>query len=138
MQTTPMTAAAWLATADPDPDHAARWFESAGIVLLPLGTVWSAVRCGEHDGLAAAATVTGPVIHDPAGRAVYFLIPPTTTTWDVAGSHLLGVACWLTVPAPVTTQPPGPYWIQPPDGSGRLVDVAALAAALTARQGAGA
>lgn len=127
-------AAAWLAEADPDRGRADRWLRSAGLALLPLGTRWSAVKVAEHDGLAAAADVDGPTIHDPIGRVVYFLVPVAAgQTWDCPRTELLGLACWLAVPAPRTTEPPGVHWVHPPDGSGRLVDAPALRAAISTR-----
>ncbi|MFB6423704.1 hypothetical protein ACFV2I_20480 [Streptomyces microflavus] len=134
MPATTDAAAAWLARADPDRAHADRWMRSVGLVLLPLGIRWCAVKVDEHDGLAAAADVNGPVIHDPGGRVVYFLVPVgAATTWDCPRTELLGLACWLAVPAPQSTEPPGVHWVRPPDGSGLLVDPAALRAALSSR-----
>ncbi|MEV6081094.1 hypothetical protein AB0L80_39290 [Streptomyces sp. NPDC052069] len=128
-------AGSWLAEADPDAIHAERWLRSAKILLLPLGRRWSAVKAAQHDGLAAAAGVSGPVIHDPADRCVYFLVP-TATEWDRPGTELLGDGCWLAVPAPWVVEPPGPHWISAPDGSGTLVAPAALRLALGPRLGA--
>ncbi|MFJ3084714.1 hypothetical protein ACIPJG_33880 [Streptomyces halstedii] len=136
MPDTITAAEAWLATADPDPVHATRWLQSAKIVLLPLGRVWAAVKTSEHEGLAAAAVVPGPIIHDPVGRAVYFLIPPDAG-WGHPDSVRLGDTCWLSTPVPSVTEPPGSYWISPPDGSGLLVDVVRLQAALVGRAEAG-
>lgn len=136
MPDTITAAEAWIARADPDAAHADVWLRSAKILLLPLGRVWSAVKVQEHDGLAAAAEVPGPVIHDPAGRSVFFLVP-TNAGWGYPGTELLGDTCWLTVPAPSVTEPPGPHWISPPDGSGLLADVRQLRAALVARAEAG-
>jgi hypothetical protein len=34
----------WLATADPDTEHAHRWMGAVQIVLLPLGTKWEVVK----------------------------------------------------------------------------------------------
>lgn len=134
MPAAPDAAAAWLAKVHPDRTHAAQWIRSAGLVLLPLGVRWSAVKADEHDGLAAAADVSGPVIHDPGGRTVYFLVPVAAgETWACPRTELLGVACWLAVPAPRTTEPPGVHWVRPPDGSGLLVNPAELHAAISSR-----
>jgi hypothetical protein len=137
MSDTTAAAGAWLAEADPDAEHAARWISGAKILLLPLGRRWSAIKVPEHDGLSAAAAhdVTGPVVHDPAGHCVFFLVP-TDTVWDCPGTELLGDTCWLAVPVPTMIEPPGPHWISPPDGSGLLVDPARLRAALGPRVGA--
>ncbi|MFE9296610.1 hypothetical protein [Streptomyces niveus] len=133
MSSTIEAAAVWLAAADPDPAHAQRWIGASRIILLPLGKRWSAVKVNGHDGLAAAAAVSGPSIHDPAGQCVFFLVPPRTI-WDVAGTECLGEDCWLTVPTPRVTEPPGPHWLFPPDGSGRLVNADDLRAQLNARR----
>ncbi|WP_282695507.1 hypothetical protein [Streptomyces sp. CC208A] len=126
-------ASAWLAEADPDPEHAQRWLSSAKVVLLPLGRRWSAVKASETIGLPAAQVLdVGPVIYEPAGRAVFFLVP-VDTQWDHPGTELLGDTTWLTVPVPTVTAPPGPHWLTPPDGSGRLVDPSALRVALGPR-----
>ncbi len=127
-------AAAWLARADPDRGHADRWMRSVGLVLLPLGIRWCAVKTHEHEGLAAAAEIDGPVIHDPGGRTVYFLVPVSAgRTWDCPHTEMLGLACWLGTPAPDRLEPPGTYWVRPPDGSGLLVDPQALHAAIIGR-----
>ncbi|MFJ5887513.1 hypothetical protein [Streptomyces californicus] len=125
--------AAWLARAHPDRRHAAQWMRSAGVALLPLGVRWSAVKVSEHEGLAVAADIDGPVIHDPGGRSVYFLVPVVMEpAWSCPRTEYLGTACWLTTPAPTTVEPPGVHWVRPPDAL-RLVNPRALHAALTAR-----
>ncbi|MGQ4514204.1 hypothetical protein [Streptomyces sp. DW26H14] len=134
MPDTMSAAAAWLAAADPDKEHARRWLRSAAIILLPLGVRWSAIKVEHRTGLEAAAVVSGPAIHDPAGGCVYFLVPTNSEWQDDDRGELLGVACWLAVPTPGRLEPPGPYWISPPDGAGELVDTEALRAVLCARR----
>lgn len=140
--THPQAAVEWLAAADPDPDHAERWWAAQGVALLPLGTNWEVVRVISRDSrtLAECANVEGPVIHDPRGHAVYFLVPlGTARTWRMPGTECLSTACYLAVPAlSRVTGARGPYWLQPPDGSGRLVDPETLASALTRRDPRGA
>ncbi|MGW6460421.1 hypothetical protein ACWF94_31615 [Streptomyces sp. NPDC055078] len=129
-----MSPAAWLAQADPDPERAKRWLSSTRIVLLPIGRTWDAVKAPRIHGLAAVESgIDGPVISDPAGQTVFFLVPPgTSATWDLADTTCLGDACWLSVLVPAITAPPGPHWLQPPDGCGTLVTPDTLWAALTA------
>ncbi|MGW1352856.1 hypothetical protein ACWCQE_26840 [Streptomyces sp. NPDC002409] len=124
-------AEAWLAEADPDTRHADRWLQAARILLLPLGRRWSVVQTTEYDGLTAAAVVPGPKIHVPGG-CVYFLVP-VDTDWRTSGTDILGDGSWLAVPVPTVLEPPGPYWLSPPDGSGQLVDPSRLRSALGPR-----
>ena len=101
-------------------------------MLLPLGRVWDAVKVPRRQGLAVVESgIEGPVIYDPAGQFVFFLVPPGTyVMWQLEGTSCLGDACWLSTPVPEVTHPPGPHWLQPPDGSGKLVDAEALRSAL--------
>jgi hypothetical protein len=131
----PPTAAArdWLASADPTPDHAFRWWTATEIALLPVGTEWDAVQVdvGRAQRAVEAAGLDGPVIHDPAGAVYYFLVPKgTSSNWQLDGSDCLGDACWLAIPAPARVAPPGLHWLNPPDGSGVLTDPEILRAAL--------
>ncbi|MEU3447270.1 hypothetical protein AB0H29_08565 [Streptomyces thermolilacinus] len=124
---------AWLAQADHDPDRAANWLVRSGRALLPVGTQWDAVKVPAQQGRAALATgITGPVLRDAANCSTFFLVPPgTSESWDVPDTICLGAGCWLTSPHPATTAPPGPHWLQPPDGR-TLVRPSLLQAALTA------
>lgn len=127
-------AAAWLARADPDRVHADRWMRSVGLVLLPLGIRWCAVKVDEHDGLAAAADVDGPVIHDPGGRVVYFLVPVSAaTTWDCPRTEAPRPGLLARRPRAPVNRAPGRPLGPPPDGGGLLVDPAALRAAISSR-----
>ncbi|MFJ1649637.1 hypothetical protein [Streptomyces sp. NPDC088258] len=113
-------------------DRTRRWFSSARIALLPLGKRWSAAEAPEREGLAAAAEVPGPVIHDPAGRSLYFLVP-VGIDWDAIGeTERLENTYYLAVPRPTVTGPPGPYRLSAPTGDGRLVNPSQLRAALLA------
>ncbi|QHC16851.1 hypothetical protein GR131_16125 [Streptomyces sp. GF20] len=120
----------WLITLDPSPDHALRWMLGTGRVLVPLGHAVSAVRTTGHQGLRAAARVPGPAVHHERSGHVFHLVPPDAE-WTSAAGTLLGVDHWLALPAPEVLEPPGTYWLSPPDGTGTLTDLAALAEALT-------
>lgn len=128
------SAANWLATADDAPDRVRLWWANAGIALLTVGLRWEVIKTDSHRGRPAVATGTlsGPILCDPVFDQMYFLVPlGTRTTWDAAETECLGADCWLKVPAPHYTSPPGTHWLQAPDGSGTLVDPAALRPALT-------
>lgn len=119
---------AWLASADPDPDHAHRWWTAQGIALVPLGRAWEAVRI---DSAPQSLSVDGPIISDVGGAVLYVLVPVgTARTWAVPGTEVLGDTAYLTIPALGRTEPPGPYWLQPPAVPGHLVDPEQLHEAL--------
>lgn len=125
----------WLATADPAPDRAALWLSHTGIVVLPLGRLFDAVKVSTDTGHEIlAAGLDGPVICDPHPQAVYFLVPPgTAAEWpNDSTSACLGDTAYLTIPVPARVTPPGPYWMQAPDGRGHLVEADALAELLAA------
>lgn len=126
-------AAEWLATADDAPDRVQLWWANAGIALLAVGMQWEAVKTDAERGRHAVTvgTLDGPIMCDPVFGDMYFLVAiGTFATWDVAGTECLSGGCWLKVPAPHCTSPPGAYWFRAPDGSGTLVDAAALRSAL--------
>lgn len=136
MRTALTAASEWLASADPDPGRAQLWMSQTRIVMLPLGSLFDAVRVPTDVGKRIVETgIEGPVVRDPRGSVDYFLVPPgTSATWEtpegVADVTCLGPATWLTVPSLPVTAPPGAYWIQAPDGSGLLVAPERLAGAL--------
>lgn len=136
MNATLAAASEWLASADPDPGRAQLWMSQTRIVMLPLGSLFDAVRVPTAVGESIVdAGLEGPVVRDPRGSVDYFLVPPGTagiwvTPKGVADVTCLGTATWLTVPSLPVTTPPGAHWIQAPDGSGQLVDPERLADAL--------
>ncbi|MCC3769812.1 hypothetical protein [Streptomyces sp. UNOC14_S4] len=112
----------------PSRAHAQKWFAHAGVVLLPAGTVWDAIRVsGGMAGNVLAAGIDGPVIRDR--DELYFLVRPGAAgTWTTPGGEGLGAACYVAVPAPECTSGPGVHWAQAPDGNGALIDAERLAA----------
>jgi hypothetical protein len=110
----------WLLSTLPAPDRARmEWAENA-VTLLPLGTLFSAVRIPGRLVFALADTTVsadadrfldqaldgGPVICDPRGRRYYALVPasmPTTwrqaaDDWRVLDVDVLGRGTYLGVP----------------------------------------
>lgn len=81
--------------------------------------------------LGAAA---GPTVMDPAGRTMYFLVPPgTTRTWAVPRTTALGVATHVVLPPDHKQAPPGPQWLLTPNRT--FTSTSALQRALVTFQG---
>ena len=140
----------WLAAACERPGQAHRaWLEGAR-ALLRAGVRWDAVKVPasivyrladssdpeQVRAILAEHGAHGPVIVDPR-RSYYLLVPPgTATNWRTHGAECLGVACYLSVPAPSRLEPPETHWLTPPDGTGRdLCNPAAVAALVRAALG---
>ncbi len=127
----------WLLAAHPEPKQArAEWAEH-GVALLPLGTLFSAVRIPAALVQALAATTElpeldafledaldgGPVICDPSGSRYYALVPASVPrTWRAAVDDwrtqdvdALGRGSYLGVPRvdAVEPRPLGTYWSVP-------------------------
>ncbi|MFK0195333.1 hypothetical protein [Kitasatospora sp. NPDC090308] len=126
----------WLAEAAPDPDHCRRTWERTrfGLALLPAGRRWDVLHAPGPLGRPAAALLDrlggGPVLEDPDGDTVGFLVPVgTAERWTGTGIRASGDGTWIAVPHP-TRPTRGPHWLIPPHPDGRLVDPRALELAL--------
>ncbi|MCX4746534.1 hypothetical protein OG455_13545 [Kitasatospora sp. NBC_01287] len=137
-QTGPIAAAAaWLAAAAPAPQACRREWERSvsGLVLLPAGLRWDVLLVPGRLGrptlrLLAGLSGGGPVLFDPGDDSVGFLVPVgTAARWVGTGVRVAGDGAWIAVPHPAR-RGPGPRWLVPPDGSGRLTDPVALELAL--------
>ncbi|MEU6513595.1 hypothetical protein [Streptomyces sp. NPDC046978] len=129
----------WLARSHPDPEQAERELQTGeGVTLLGLGDRIAAVRMPSalvHAALGTAelqevaelleARLGGAVIYDvrqPSGPTYYALIQGhARVTWDLDRFAVcLGDGVFLGVPAPHRIEPPGPFWIVPPQFDGHL------------------
>ncbi|MFE6365813.1 hypothetical protein ACFVP3_38265 [Streptomyces sp. NPDC057806] len=144
--------AAWLASAHPSPDTVREaWDTEARLALIPLGKLFDAVRIAESlvHGVAETtdpATVNSwlgwrfngrPVIHDPAGRRYYALVPPGTACgWRARAAACLGEGTYLGVPRTDLTDleehASGSYWVVPLARPGRLCTTADVLTFVTA------
>ncbi|MFI1165678.1 hypothetical protein ACH4UM_19190 [Streptomyces sp. NPDC020801] len=129
----------WLLSTHPKPKRAlarAQWAEH-GVALLPLGTLFSAVRIPGHLIIALTATMEaaqidaflenalngGPVVCDPHGPRYYALVPasmPTTwrqavDDWRTQDVDCLGRGTYLGIPRLDAVEPrtAGSYWSVP-------------------------
>ena len=138
-------------------DRARAEWEDTGVALLPLGTLFSAVRIPgrllraltgplslpETDTVLAEALRGGPVICDPHRPSYYALVPasmPRTwkdaaTEWDEVDVVVLGRDTVLGVPRLDATEPDptlSSYWSVPMDSPGELCAGLAVARLIAA------
>lgn len=140
-------------------DRARREWQEPGVALLPLGTLFSAVRLPERlvHALArvyeprmvgeflAAALDDGPVICDPRGRRFYALVPASMPArWRKAadewragfGVDCLGRDSYLGVPkvdaVALDPQTWASYWAVSMSSAGMLCDPLAVARLIAA------
>lgn len=148
----------WLLSAAPARDRARTEWQEAGMALLPMGTLFSAIRIPqtlvfaivgrasheEVDAFLADALEGGPVICDPRQHRYYALVPGSMPAkWTAAAEDWmdLGVECqgrgwYLGVPRvdavdlnPVTW---ASYWSVPMPSAGELCPPLAVARLLAA------
>jgi hypothetical protein len=134
----------WLLSAHPQPGQARTEWQTDHVVLLPLGTLFSAVRIPgrlvqavaaskrpeEIDAVLDEVLDRGPVICDPRGPRYYALVPasvPRTWNqhaddWRAADVDCLGRDSYLGVPRLDAVQPSGmaTYWSVPMPSAGIL------------------
>lgn len=131
-------ARAWLASADPDPEHALRWWQNdpSGVCVVPAGTLFDAIEIpgvGRASKAIDSAAVTGPVMRHATMDRYYVLVPPGTDfSWSMEGTAVvcIGAPHYLRCPDVCRIEPRGLYWVVQPDGSGALTDPAWLAQTL--------
>lgn len=147
----------WLYAAATSREVAASEWAGQGVALLTAGTMWDAVRVPyavldpnlERDTAPARRRLNelqlaGPVFCDPYRLYLYVLVPPSTDRQWPSTLAPAGVVCLggtrsyihhVGVPRLDRTAPPGPHWLTPPDGTGRLTDFQHLYQVLHARAG---
>ena len=148
----------WLLSTLPARDRARMEWQEGRETLLPLGTLFSAVRIPQTlahaivgslsheamDAVLADALEGGPVICDPKGHRYYALVPgrmPETwiaaaEEWRELGVECLGRGTYLGVPPvkAVTLDPSRwvSYWAVPMPSAGELCSPLAVARLLAA------
>ncbi|AUH40474.1 hypothetical protein CXR04_09585 [Streptomyces sp. CMB-StM0423] len=98
------------------------WMPPPGTVwAVEAGEYWDAVRVDRSLGLLALKELgdsAGPVIQDPWGKILYFLVPPgSTRDWDVEHTVPCGPSHYVGVP-PLEAEEHSLHWVIPP-GRGR-------------------
>ncbi|WP_316526037.1 bifunctional DNA primase/polymerase [Kitasatospora brasiliensis] len=128
----------WLTQAAPDPDALRERWERTGLGLMPLpaGRRWDVLAVPGRLGRPALAALDprsrGPVLTDSGGAYVSFLVPVgAADRWIGTGVRRAGEGTWIVVPHPERGGR-AVRWLVPPDGSGRLNELASLELALHA------
>ncbi|WP_143688563.1 hypothetical protein [Streptomyces barkulensis] len=93
--------------------------ETAGdLTLVPCGGRWDAVKVPRWIAVQALKQLKGKhgaVIVDPRERALYFLVPPQSTSgWTVQYTSPLSTASYVAVPPSSKESGPGVYWLTSP------------------------
>ncbi|MFG3053486.1 hypothetical protein ACGFZP_21405 [Kitasatospora sp. NPDC048239] len=118
----------------------AQWLgQPGGLLLLPCGVHWDAVRMPEAVGLAVLEVLltggqgAGPFLHDRDSRLVYALVAPAGGIgWSRPGVRLLSTGAYLAAPSPEMDWLNGRVgWVHMPVDP-EPTDPAHLAAVLTA------
>jgi hypothetical protein len=143
----------WLLSTHPTPRQARTEWANDGIALLPLGTLFSAVRIparlvialadspepADADLLLGEALDSGPVICDPRGLRYYALVPASMpVTWRQAADdwrpldvEVLGRDTYLGVPRVDAVEPDvrttASYWSVPMSSAAELCSPEAVA-----------
>ncbi|MFF2620121.1 hypothetical protein [Kitasatospora sp. NPDC058046] len=136
--------AAWLASANRDPQAAMDQWKAGRLAAIETGEVFNVVRVGDvRTGRAALADLwhadvpVGPVLHNRAEGCVEFLVTiRADTAWDMPQTRLIGRPAEgreplsVAMPAPGMQRLGGRSWLVLPDGERRPTDPADLAVAL--------
>lgn len=125
----------WLLSSTPDRARVERQWELDQLGEIPSGTHWLVVEAPLAPSMAALRRMgsgrVGPVLGDVHRDRAWWLLPPDLAD-DLDDVRILTVRPpgWLLSCPPVLHSVHGRWWIERPDGSGRLTDPVLLAAAV--------
>lgn len=124
----------WLAQCSDDPAAVHAAWEQNLLAPIASGTRWLVAESSLAQGWPAASRLRnsphGPVIADPDGDRMFWLVAPSAAG-ELSDVHHLVVhpAGWPLLCPPTGWQVEGRFWLWRPDGSGHLNDPALIAAA---------
>jgi len=124
----------WLLSAAPDPTPVLRAWELGEPGELPSGEHWRVVEAPLVASVAAIQRIgperIGPVAGDVYRDLAWWLVPPDLDDdLDDVRAFKVQPAGWRLRCPPVLYSVHGRWWIERPDGTGRLTDPVLLAAA---------
>ncbi|MEU6376831.1 hypothetical protein [Streptomyces sp. NPDC046909] len=124
----------WLLSCASDPEDVEREWELDEFAEIPSGPHWRVAEAPLPATMSAIHRVgpdrIGPILGDVYSDTAWWLLPPDLED-DLGDVRLLKVhpAGWLLRCPPVLRSLRGRWWIERPDGSGRLTNPALLAPA---------
>lgn len=126
----------WLLTCSVHPADTQRTWDAEELAAFPTGPHWRVVEAPLLRSVEAIARIggdrIGPVLADIHRDAAWWLLPPDLTD-ELDDVHRLTVqpTGWVLKCPPVHRSVAGRWWIERPDGSGRLTDPVLLGAAFS-------
>lgn len=125
----------WLLTCAARPADVQRTWDAGELAEFPTGPHWCIVEMPTLRSVEAIARIggdrIGPVLADIHRSVVWWFLPPDLTD-ELDDTRRLTVrpAGWALKCPPVLCSVNGRWWIERPDGSGRLTDPLLLGTAL--------
>ncbi|MFJ2006980.1 hypothetical protein [Streptomyces chartreusis] len=124
----------WLAGCSARPDLVRAAWDTEVLAPIPSGAHWLAAEAKSGPGYYSVQRIPaekrGPILADPEGDRLWWLVPLTAVE-ELAdiGQLVVRPAGWFLRCPPSGWHIEGRMWLSRPDGSGRLTDPAVLAAA---------
>ncbi|MER6233379.1 hypothetical protein ACFY1L_46240 [Streptomyces sp. NPDC001663] len=124
----------WLMSCAPDPAEVARVWELRRFAEIPAGPCWRVVEAPLVESVHAIRRIgperVGPILGDVYSDIAWWLLPlDMEDDLDHVRVFTVDPAGWVLKCPPVVHSLEGRWWIERPDGSGRLTDPELLAAA---------
>lgn len=124
----------WLQSCAPDPDAVARSWTLEECAEIPSGPHWRVVQAPLVRSVEAIRRIgadrIGPILANVDRHVAYWLVPPDLgDDLDDVSAFTVHPSGWLLKCPPVARSLEGLWWLECPDGSGRLTDPVLLAAA---------
>ncbi|MDH6221798.1 hypothetical protein [Streptomyces pseudovenezuelae] len=124
----------WLLTCAPYPAAAAHAWDVEEFGEIPSGPLWRVVEAPLVESLSAIQRIgparVGPILGNVRLDTAWWLLPPELgDDLDDVRGFTVRPAGWSLRCPPVLHSVHGRWWIERPDGSGRLTDPVLLAAA---------
>lgn len=124
----------WLLSSAPDPAPVLRDWELKELAGIPSGTLWRVVEAPLLESVTAIRRIgadrIGPILGDTHRDRAWWLLPASLgDDLDDIRRFTVHPPGWVLRCPPVGRSTEGRWWVECPDGTGRLTDPVLLAAA---------